>query len=358
MTMWAGQGGGRLGAVAMRLAHTIGATALADRFGALGFSRLEAGRLEASRGCLLMLHRVAPADQWANLPNRDFHIDAAFLGRALDYLVGTGWAVVTMTEAVSRIRAGDGRRFVNVSIDDVYRDSIEIAVPIFRSRNLPVTLFVTTGIPDRTMSLWAAGLETILLERGTVTLDDSTTADAHSAAQKRRLFARLSAAWEADRPEARYAGFCALNGYDIGALHDRHAVTWDMLNALRNDPCVEIGGHTMTHPRLSALPADRVQSEIAGCRARLQDRLSRPVQHFAFPYGRQADCGEREFAITRAAGFASAATTRKGLVGVRDRDRLHALPRNTLNGAHRHTAQLEVHLSGLGGLIARGLRAV
>lgn len=353
MTLWAGQGGGRLGAVAMRLAHASGATALADRFGALGSSRPETGR-----GCLLMFHRVAPADQWAGLPNRDFHIDAAFLGQALDYLVATGWAVVTMNEAVSRIRAGDVGRFVNVSIDDVYRDSIESAVPIFRSRNLPVTLFVTTGIPDRTMSLWTAGLEAILLERDTVTLDDSTAAEAHSAPQKRRLFARLSAAWETDRPAARYAQFCALNGYDVDTLHDRHAVTWEMLDALRDDPCVEIGGHTMTHPRLSALTADQAQSEIAGCQARLQDRLGRPVQHFAFPYGRQADCGEREFAITRAAGFASAATTRKGLVGVGDRDRLHALPRNTLNGAHRHTAQMEVHLSGLGGLIARGLRAV
>lgn len=353
MTMWAGQGSGRLGAVAMRLAHASGATALAGHLGSMETSRFGAGR-----GCLLMFHRVAPPDQWAGLPNREFHIDAAFLGRALDYLVGTGWAVVTMTEAVSRIRAGDDGRFVNVSIDDVYRDSIEIAVPIFRARNLPVTLFVTTGIPDRTMSLWTASLETILLERDTVTLDDSTPAEAHSAAQKRRLFARLSAAWETDRPEARYARFCALNGYDIDALRDRHAVTWEMLDALRDDPCVEIGGHTMTHPRLSALTADQAQSEIVGCRARLQDRLGRSIQHFAFPYGRRADCGEREFAIARAAGFVSAATTRKGLAGVGDRNRLHALPRNTLNGAHRHTAQMEVHLSGLGGLIARALRAI
>lgn len=112
-----------------------------------------------------MLHRLAPADRWAGLPNRVFHIDAAFLGRLLDPVIGSGWDVVMMDEALARIRAGTGRRFVNVSIDDVHRDTMEVAAPVFRSRGVPVTLFVATSIPDGTMTLWQAGLETILLDR-------------------------------------------------------------------------------------------------------------------------------------------------------------------------------------------------
>lgn len=338
------QGSGGVKALAMRLAHASGLTAAARLIG-------------TGQGCLLLFHRVAPGDRWAELPNREFHIDAAFLGRLLDHVTGSGWDVVTMDEALARIRAGTGRRFVNVSIDDVYRDTMEVAAPVFRSRGLPVTLFVATGIPDGTMTLWQAGLETILLDHDRVTLEDGSAAETGDAAAKRRLFARLAAAWEPDAPGLRYRRFCALNGHDPAALHDRNGVSWAMLEAVRDDPCIEIGGHTVNHPRLSSLPLEDAREEIAGCRARLQERLGLPVRHFAFPYGQPGDCGEREFSLAREAGFATAATTRRGLVGATDQDGLHALPRNTLNGAHRHTSQAEVHLSGLGGLLARTLRA-
>jgi peptidoglycan/xylan/chitin deacetylase (PgdA/CDA1 family) len=340
MTGRPGQDDGGLVALAMRLAHASGATAAASR-------------LQVGYGCLLTFHRVAPSDVWAGLPNRDFHIDAGFLGKLLDYLRQTGWAVVTMDEAVRRIRDGDRSRFVNFSLDDIYRDTAEVAVPVFRSRNVPVTLFVTTGIPDGTLSLWHAGLEQILLERDTVFLVDGTQAPISTAAEKRELYARLSKAWEADGPEAHYSGFCARNGCDPAALRDRDAVSWAMLDALHDDPCVEIGGHTITHPHLSALPESGARDEIMGCKARLEQQLRRPVRHFAFPFGRRGDCSEREFSLTQEAGFVSAATTRKGLAGHSDRDRLQALPRNTLNGSHQQTAQVEMHLSGLSGVVAR-----
>ncbi len=347
-------GQGRLGALAMRLAHAGGLTAAARWIG-------------AGQGCLLMFHRVAPSAAWSGLPNREFHIDAAFLGRLLDHVTASGRDVVTLDGVLARLRDGGGRRFVNFSIDDVYRDTMEVAAPVFRSRNLPVTLFVTTGIPDGTVMLWQAGLEAILIARDQVVLEDGCGADAGTAEAKRRLFGRLAAAWELDAPELRYRRFCALNGHDPAALHDRNAVSWAMLEAVRDDPCVEIGAHTISHARLSALPLEAARREIAGCRARLQERLGLPVRHFAFPYGRRGDCGERESALAQQAGFATAATTRHGLVGGADLAGLHALPRNTLNGAHRHTSQAEVHLSGLGGLLAqvldtpvlgaRGLRA-
>ena len=47
----------------------------------------------------------------------------------------------------------------------------------------------------------------------------------------------------------------------------------------------EIGGHSLSHPRLSQLAAAEADSEIAGCRARLEDELGAPVRTFAYPYG-------------------------------------------------------------------------
>ena len=317
-------------------------------------------RINGACGCLLTFHRAAASAAWAGLPNREFYLDAGFLEQLLDTLRARRWDVVTMEEAVRRTAEGDGGRFVNFSVDDVYRDTHEIVVPIFERAGVPVTLFVTTGIPDGTFCLWGAGLETMLAEHTMLAVPDdtgSTMLMLRNAAERRQAFAVLQSAWEKAGPEPIYRQSCALNGYDPMELHNRHAITWDMLKSLRQNRHVEIGAHTVRHPHVAALSPSDALSEIAGSRARLETELGIEVRHFAFPFGRAADCGPRDFALAREAGFVSSATTRKGLLRAGKNFDPFALPRNTLNGAHRRAEQAAFHLSGLGGLAGRLLQA-
>jgi peptidoglycan/xylan/chitin deacetylase (PgdA/CDA1 family) len=304
-----------------------------------------------ARGCLFTFHRAAPAQAWEKLPNRDFYLDLDFLDAFLFYLKQRGWDVVTMEEALHRSNLGGANdRFINFSIDDCYRDTFEQVVPLFRRHQVPVTLFVTTGIPDGTLPLWAAGLEDVFLNRDRVMLADGAI-DAASFEDKHAAFHRVAGQWDGPQAAAHYAEFCTLNGVDIEAMHWKHAITWEMLEALRDDPLVEIGGHTVSHPRVSSLSPERARAELQGCRDRLVERLGVACRHFAFPFGRAGDCGPRDFEIARASGFASAATTRKGLM--RHGQDPFDLPRNTINGAHRSLTTMELHLTGLTGAAAR-----
>lgn len=315
-----------------------------------------ADALLGSRGCLFTFHRVASTARWASLPNRDFYIDLSFLDQLLSYLARTGWHVVTIEEAMERTaRARPGDRYVNFSIDDCYRDTFEQTVPLFRRHYVPVTLFVTTGIPDGTLPLWFAGLEDTLLERDRVVLDGEPI-DVGTDKTKREAYAKIAAAWDGPDAGTHYARFCAQNGIDAKAMHWKHAISWDMLDALRYDPIVEIGSHTVSHARIASLSARDALAELAGSRARLRDRLGVKARHFAFPYGRSGDCGARDFDLAREAGYASAATTRKGVV--RAGQDAFRLPRNTLNGATRNLTMIELHLTGATGAAARVLGRV
>lgn len=307
--------------------------------------------LMGSRGCLLTFHRAAPAQAWATLPNRDFYLDLDFLDRFLSHLTRRGWDVVTMDEALHRStlnRADD--RFVNFSIDDCYRDTFEQVVPLFRRHQKPVTLFVTTGIPDGSLALWAAGLEDVLLNQDRVTLEGRAM-DVATFESKQSVFHQTAVKWDGPQAADRYASFCDVNDIDVDAMHWKHAISWEMLEELQDDPLVEIGGHTVSHPHVASLTPDLARAELQGCRDRLIERLGVPCHHFAFPYGRSADCGPRDFAIARESGFTSAATTRKGLV--HPGQNAFDLPRNTINGAHRSLATMELHLTGLTGAAAR-----
>ncbi|MFO7694295.1 MAG: polysaccharide deacetylase family protein [Vicinamibacterales bacterium] len=58
-------------------------------------------------------------------------------------------------------------------------------------------------------------------------------------------------------------------------------------HALRDaaDAGIEIGAHSVSHPRLSRTPAERVEREIADSQAHLEDAVGRPVRAFAYPFG-------------------------------------------------------------------------
>ena len=110
------------------------------------------------RGCCLVFHRAVASADWESMPNRGFHLDLSYLEHLIRYIQRSGWDIVSMDEALRRLANPGQRRFVNISLDDCYRDTAEQVVPLFSRLGAPITLFVTTGIPDRTLPMRNAGL--------------------------------------------------------------------------------------------------------------------------------------------------------------------------------------------------------
>jgi peptidoglycan/xylan/chitin deacetylase (PgdA/CDA1 family) len=305
------------------------------------------------RGCCLIFHRAIASTDWKSMPNRGFYLDLGYLERLIRYVQTSGWDIVSLDEALQRLANPGQRRFVNFSLDDCYRDTAEQVVPLFTRLNAPITLFVTTGIPDRTLPMRNASLETILRTAGSVS-DDGHTFVLNTPKQRRKAYHAISARWEAEDGDAAYVRFCAGLKQDPDQLDDAHRITWPMLEQLRDTPGVEIGAHTISHRRISTLDPADAAAELAGSRLRLQEKLGVEARHFAFPYGLGADCGPRDFDLARQAGFASAATTVKALA--RPGTDPFALPRHTINGTHRNLAYAQAHLSGLSALATSVLR--
>jgi peptidoglycan/xylan/chitin deacetylase (PgdA/CDA1 family) len=80
---------------------------------------------------------------------------------------------------------------------------------------------------------------------------------------------------------------------------------------------VEIGSHTLTHPKLSECAPDRISQEISDSKQRLEDLLGSSIQHFAYPFGNY-NLLARD--MVQQAGYASACSTRSGF-NSRDTDR-------------------------------------
>lgn len=85
--------------------------------------------------------------------------------------------------------------------------------------------------------------------------------------------------------------------------HELACLDWDQLRRLGDDGW-EIGSHTVSHPRLSAIDDAELARELAASRATLEAGLQRSVLSVAYPYG---DVDVRVMARTRDAGYLAAA---------------------------------------------------
>ena len=115
---------------------------------------------------------------------------------------------------------------------------------------------------------------------------------------------------------------------------------WDDLCELAVSDDVEVGGHTVTHPQLDAIPPARARLEIAQCKATLEDRLGPSIRTFAYPHGYSSAAVR---AIVREEGYDSACAVKNAFSSVDD-DRF-ALARLTVR-ADTPIAEIDAWLAG------------
>ncbi|GAA0688842.1 hypothetical protein GCM10010193_48700 [Kitasatospora atroaurantiaca] len=145
----------------------------------------------------------------------------------LDRIADGGRTVVPLRRLVSALRGGAAlpAHCAVLTFDDGYEDFYWAVAPILAERDLPATLYVTTGavhVPGR-------------------------------PAEGSLLPPAPMLSW-------------------------RQIANLDALG-------IEIGGHSRTHAELDTLGGRRLDDEIAGCRRQLEDAVGHPVTAFAYPGG-------------------------------------------------------------------------
>jgi peptidoglycan/xylan/chitin deacetylase (PgdA/CDA1 family) len=320
----------------------------------------------AGVGVILTLHHVRPPRLDRFQPNRVLEVTPGFLDDVVAALRRSRLDLVSLDEMHRRLAERDfRRRFVCLTIDDGYRDTLQWAYPILRKHEAPFALYVATSFPDRLGELWWLALEAVVARNTRINLlinGEEQGFECASVADKRHLFAQLYG-WvrsfkTEDELRRAVRDLSARYQVEIAAFCDELCMNWSEIASLAADPLVTIGAHTVNHYMLAKVAEGTARSEMEISRAVIEASLGIRPDHLAYPVGDRTSAGAREFRIAAELGFKTAVTTRPGVLFPGHRQHMTALPRISLNGEYQQMRYVRVLLSGAATAVSNGFRRV
>jgi peptidoglycan/xylan/chitin deacetylase (PgdA/CDA1 family) len=296
-------------------------------------------RLYAGLSTSLMYHRVVagPVDDSISRhdpvfrPNLLLAVSERRFEEQLREL-GGNYRCAPLAQAVQALKEGRLEPgTVTLTFDDGYRDNLRVALPLLERYGIPATIYITTGLIDRSAVLWWEEIEAILAGSGRLRFDWDGLRwqfDLHDAAARQATFERIACMFrQASRAEQRLLVDRLRADSGVRYSYDDEILDWDEVRELDRHPLITIAAHTVSHPVLRNLDIAAAADEMRQSRTRLEQELGHPVACFAYPFGGSDEAGPREFGLSEAEGFECAVTTRSGHWHAGHREHLHALPR-------------------------------
>lgn len=200
---------------------------------------------------IVMYHRFIRDDHEKGVHGTYLHID--MLEKHFKLLKKMGFETLTFKDLADKgliYRLQPNKRYIILTVDDGYQDNYQLLLPLLEKYQFKAVVYVVTG----------------------------------------ESFNR----WDVEVPSNPEKRVDLMSPQQVKALHDSG---W-----------VEIGGHTLTHPRLSQL-TDEQQREIEDNKQQLESLIGEPLYSFAYPYG---DHNQTSKQLAEQAGYHFAVATNSG----------------------------------------------
>jgi peptidoglycan/xylan/chitin deacetylase (PgdA/CDA1 family) len=291
---------------------------------------------------ILLYHRVTdlPSDPWS------LAVTPRHFAEHLEVLRRYGTPLRLDRYVRDREERRLPRRPIIITFDDGYADNLHEAKPILARYDVPATIFVSTDFVGADREWWWDDLDRFLLQPGRLpaslelVIDGQAHrwdlgGDANYAPEDQRQYRRWRL-WEQPAPTMRHHLYRELwqllqplpapdrqkvikelqlwSGRPLNGRPSHRGMTSEEVRALASDGLVEVGSHTVTHAKLSAIPSAAQRREIQQSKWRLEEILGAAVTGFAYPYGSRAMYAATTAALVQEAGYAYACANFPGLV--------------------------------------------
>lgn len=280
---------------------------------------------------IFMLHRVEDYDSNKLPANENMKVSPEFLDSFIKQLLAKGYDIISLDDLYTIILSQKPvKNKVIFTFDDGYKDNLTKALPIFEKYNVPFTIYITTSFPDKSAFIWWYALEDILLRNDIIELGDGAIFQCANLIEKQKTFLTIrEKILKLEQMDLRLNLDQLFQHYKVNwslYLEDL-TLSWEQVNTLAQHSLVTIGGHTLNHYAFNQLSGSQIVYEVLEANKRLQNKISKPIEHFAYPFGSTNEVSKAEYDVVKALGFKTVTTTRRGNIFLEHINHLESLPR-------------------------------
>jgi peptidoglycan/xylan/chitin deacetylase (PgdA/CDA1 family) len=255
----------------------------------------------------------------SQLSLEDFH-------SSLD-LIAEYYNFISMDHAIRIIKGEEKWQPYSVvlTFDDGYRNNLTEAAPILQKMNIPLTIYLTTGLITRREPMWVDRMDysfkrltspnlTFQLSNHIFSLSGKTLEQKATSFKQFRNQAKRIAC-----NDYEFQFFMQETNKELEQLAKaRLADIWEkddfsvLLNAdeVRAFKSATYGSHTVNHSRISLLDSAEVLEELKNSKQEVEAWTENQCHHFAYPDGRH---DRKSQSLVAEAGYLSAVTADEGL---------------------------------------------
>lgn len=290
-----------------------------------GLSRI-IGKSYQGQGVILTFHEIH------NNPIENLGIGCT--PDMLHYVILTlrkeGYEIVPLDIMLERLKDPNSGKIAVITFDDGYRNVHTNAFPIMQAYQVPFTIYVPTDALTRQLNAWWCALRTLFLQHVSIEIKPMNIRynDLNNLSQKKNAFDEILAwVWQDFNRINQLLDVFKIYNIDMPIIIDNEFLSLDEYRALMKSNLMTISGHTTTHRPLNILSDGEIYKEMNDNKHALENYFQKPVDHFAYPYGRPAIQGQREATIAMDVGFKTAVTTDTGCLFASYVEEPYLLPR-------------------------------
>jgi peptidoglycan/xylan/chitin deacetylase (PgdA/CDA1 family) len=290
-------------------------------------------------GTIYMLHRCSPINRENLYWNEHMKVSPEFLRNfLLDQSKAHEFISLDTLSELQKSGKRLKKPFMIMTFDDGYRDNYEYALPIFDKMHIPFTVYVTNSFPDKKAFLWWYMLGHILQKNDCLVLSNGDKFMCNTKDKKEETFLQLRTLilkLNQEKLEEEFNTLFCNYIFDYTSYNEKLCLSWDMIQEMSNTRYSTIGAHTMNHKTLNQLTDTELEYEVLYGKKVLEEKIGKPVNHFAYPFGTSNEIGIREINFVRKCGFDTACYASGGDINKKHINNPCELPRVFFGELHR-----------------------
>jgi peptidoglycan/xylan/chitin deacetylase (PgdA/CDA1 family) len=260
---------------------------------------------------VLCYHRISKDNKFLNKKNplSGLEVHQSIFEQQIKFLK-KNFKILSLNELKKHIKEQNDDFAISITFDDGYLDNINLALPILEKHNIPATIFVITRFLKSDDFMWWYFLWENLNNQKFIIIN-SQKIYLRNEMDIINWYGIISNEVINLNYKEQKNYLDKVFGNQLNFDYKDLIFDFNQLVDLSKNNLIEIGSHTLTHPKLTSLSDAEIYNELSVSKKIIEEKIKKKVNFLAYPYGSKDEVNNKIIKIAQQVGYQMAFSTKR-----------------------------------------------